>query len=136
MAHFCIFAHFANSSTNLCSSKKFQRRAGKSGHDTLTLLDFKKRNYYGNAYPLHDSSIDDLNRKSEKTNSQYLRDPQRAPLRVWLGIHWANYWKFYKTQPLDEIREYFGEQLALYFAWLGFYTGMLIIPTVFGKSQF
>ena len=32
------------------------------------------------------------------------------------------------SQPLREIREYFGEQVAMYFAWLGFYGLKLIIP--------
>lgn len=35
-------------------------------------------------------------------------------------------------QPIDEIRDYFGDHVALYFAWLGLYTQSLIVPTVFG----
>jgi hypothetical protein len=35
-------------------------------------------------------------------------------------------------QPLDEIRDYFGDHIALYFAWLGHYTRALIFPTAFG----
>ncbi|XP_060031852.1 anoctamin-9 isoform X2 [Erinaceus europaeus] len=31
-----------------------------------------------------------------------------------------------KKQPIDSIRDYFGEKVALYFAWLGWYTCMLI----------
>ena len=37
-------------------------------------------------------------------------------------------------QPLDEVRDYFGDHIALYFAWLGHYTRALIFPTVFGAA--
>jgi hypothetical protein len=32
----------------------------------------------------------------------------------------------FKYQPLPEIRAYFGDKMAMYFAWLGFYTTMLV----------
>jgi hypothetical protein len=35
-------------------------------------------------------------------------------------------------QPLEEIRDYFGDDVGLYFAWLGLYTTMLIPNTVLG----
>jgi hypothetical protein len=35
-------------------------------------------------------------------------------------------------QPIEDIREYFGEKIALYFVWLGFYTSMLWIPAICG----
>ena len=35
-------------------------------------------------------------------------------------------------QPIDEIRDYFGEHVALYFAWLGLYTRSLTYPMVLG----
>jgi hypothetical protein len=38
----------------------------------------------------------------------------------------------FNPQPLDQIRNYFGSQVALYFAWLGHYTTALVIPGVFG----
>lgn len=37
-----------------------------------------------------------------------------------------------RPQPLDEIKDYFGAQVALYFAWLGFYSKMLLGPAVLG----
>uniref|UniRef100_A0A8D3A858 Anoctamin n=2 Tax=Scophthalmus maximus TaxID=52904 RepID=A0A8D3A858_SCOMX len=50
--------------------------------------------------------------------------------------YWARWWKWYKYQPLDHIREYFGEKIALYFAWLGFYTAWLLPAAVVGTLVF
>ena len=36
------------------------------------------------------------------------------------------------AQPHSDIREYFGEAIALYYAWLGYYTFMLGIPAALG----
>ena len=35
-------------------------------------------------------------------------------------------------QPLEEIRDYFGDDIGLYFAWLGLYTRMLFPNTILG----
>lgn len=40
--------------------------------------------------------------------------------------------KCIKYQPIDEIKDYFGVKLALYFTWLGFYTHMLIPAALLG----
>ncbi|XP_058824680.1 anoctamin-10 isoform X2 [Topomyia yanbarensis] len=40
-----------------------------------------------------------------------------------------------KPQPIDEIRDYFGESVGMYFSFLGFYTYALIFPTVLGLLQ-
>ena len=34
------------------------------------------------------------------------------------------------AQPLIDIREYFGEKVALYYAWLGHYTYYLLFPVM------
>eukprot|EP00002_Diphylleia_rotans_P015054 TRINITY_DN2915_c0_g1_i1.p1 TRINITY_DN2915_c0_g1~~TRINITY_DN2915_c0_g1_i1.p1 ORF type:complete len:880 (-),score=169.88 TRINITY_DN2915_c0_g1_i1:2382-5021(-) len=44
--------------------------------------------------------------------------------------------RFWKQQPITMIRYYFGEQIAMYFAFLGFYTTWLISASVFGIIVF
>ncbi|XP_053629795.2 anoctamin-10 isoform X2 [Cherax quadricarinatus] len=39
---------------------------------------------------------------------------------------------FFRYQPIEAIQEYFGSKIAIYFAWLGYYTTALTIPAVIG----
>ncbi|CAM4556395.1 unnamed protein product [Leuciscus chuanchicus] len=74
------------------------------------------------AFPLHEGPFD-----IPKT-----LDPQSLNMRQILHHYWARWACWRKYQPLDHIREYFGEKIALYFAWLGFYTGWLLPAAVVG----
>nr|XP_033812220.1 anoctamin-8 isoform X2 [Geotrypetes seraphini] len=38
-----------------------------------------------------------------------------------------------EAQPIDDICSYFGVKIAMYFAWLGFYTSAMVYPAVFGS---
>ncbi|XP_078527284.1 anoctamin-8 isoform X2 [Lissotriton helveticus] len=38
-----------------------------------------------------------------------------------------------ERQPLDDICDYFGVKISMYFAWLGFYTSAMVYPAVFGS---
>ncbi|XP_014247440.1 anoctamin-5 isoform X2 [Cimex lectularius] len=74
---------------------------------------------YDAAYPLHDGKYDD---------PTCLRG---LLLKEWAALkNWAMY------QPIDQVRDYFGVKFALYFAWLGFYTHMLIPAALFGVLTF
>ena len=53
-----------------------------------------------------------------------------------LHQYWARWGCWFKYQPLDHIREYFGERIAIYFAWLGFYTGWLLPAALVGLAVF
>lgn len=52
--------------------------------------------------------------------------------RDWLVENWAKPKNIFKSQPLEKIQLYFGEELAMYFAWLGFYTSWLWIASFAG----
>ncbi|XP_006877072.1 PREDICTED: anoctamin-9 [Chrysochloris asiatica] len=49
---------------------------------------------------------------------------------------WAQWRNMFCKQPIDDIRNYFGEKVALYFAWLGWYTCMLMIAAAVGLLIF
>ncbi|XP_017261521.1 anoctamin-1 [Kryptolebias marmoratus] len=82
------------------------------------------RGVYDSAFPLHDGSFTRRGRKDQLNDRQILHE------------EWANYGVMFKYQPVDLIRKYFGEQIGLYFAWLGVYTQLLIPPSVLGIIVF
>ncbi|XP_048520485.1 anoctamin-3 isoform X5 [Dendroctonus ponderosae] len=57
-------------------------------------------------------------------------------VRNLLYTEWACLGKWYRYQPLDCIKEYFGVKIALYFAWLGYYTHILLAPAIVGLACF
>ncbi|GFS49685.1 anoctamin-1 [Trichonephila inaurata madagascariensis] len=72
---------------------------------------------YTAAYPLHEGDLNDNSPKNP---------------RWFLLKNWAAYSCLFTKQPLDEIKHYFGVKIGLYFAWLGFYTYMLIPASIVG----
>ncbi|XP_063800798.1 anoctamin-9 isoform X2 [Pseudophryne corroboree] len=58
------------------------------------------------------------------------------PLGKDLKHKWARWRDVIYTQPVQEIREYFGEKVALYFAWLGWYTITLFPAALVGIGVF
>nr|XP_009687515.1 PREDICTED: anoctamin-6 [Struthio camelus australis] len=80
---------------------------------------------YKAAFPLHDSSFRHLSTDPDCPSERYL-----------LYKEWAHPKNIFKLQPLDFIRKYYGEKIGIYFAWLGFYTNMLIVAAVVGVGCF
>ena len=57
-------------------------------------------------------------------------------IRQLLYLEWGRPSRALKKQPLWLVRKYFGDKVGLYFAWLGFYTGMLVPAAVVGVFVF
>lgn len=53
-----------------------------------------------------------------------------------LRENWGNFAMFWKPQNLNKVRNYFGEKIAMYFAWLEYYIIWLIFPGVLGVIVF
>ncbi|CAJ0931668.1 unnamed protein product [Ranitomeya imitator] len=82
---------------------------------------------YEAAFPLHEGGYRSKN--SIKTHGAENH-------RHLLFECWASWGVWYKYQPLDLVRRYFGEKIGLYFAWLGWYTGMLFPAAIIGLFVF
>ncbi|XP_032450454.1 anoctamin-7 isoform X2 [Lynx canadensis] len=79
------------------------------------------------AFPLHDGPF--------RTPPEGPQAPGRTQRQV-LFRYWARWSQWNKYQPLDHVRRYFGEKVAFYFAWLGFYTGWLLPAAAVGTLVF
>ncbi|XP_047219717.1 anoctamin-5b isoform X2 [Girardinichthys multiradiatus] len=80
---------------------------------------------YTAAFPLHDCRLWKIARNAKCESERFN-----------LYKHWARFLCFYKEQPLNLIKKYYGEKIGIYFAWLGFYTEMLFFAAVMGVICF
>ncbi|XP_065224630.1 anoctamin-2-like isoform X2 [Planococcus citri] len=103
-----IVHHILNSQTLNCDDG--------SEDEPVSLENLLKDGVYKAAYPLHDGDCKD----DASTRANLLRN-------------WANMKNFYRKQPIDVVQEYLGTKIAFYFAWLGFYTRLLLPPAFVGS---
>jgi hypothetical protein len=87
--------------------------------DQVGISRLLQNNSFTSAYILHDGDF--LKKGDEYQNERQL-----------LFYEWASPFAFYKYQPLENIRHYFGEKVGLYFAWTGFYTSWLLMASIVG----
>ncbi|XP_078065325.1 anoctamin-7-like isoform X2 [Mustelus asterias] len=106
----------------LARTKYGNRRRAQIGITNLL-----RDNVFSAAFPLHDGPY--------KAPDKVTR-PEELSHRQVLYKYWACWGRWYKYQPLDHIRDYFGEKIAFYFAWIGFYTGWLLPAAVVGTVVF
>ncbi|XP_039510419.1 anoctamin-1 isoform X2 [Pimephales promelas] len=101
-----------------------RRTACSQTCQTMGITSLLAKGVYDSAFPLHDGDFDSSEDREHRNDRQMLHE------------EWANYGAFYKYQPMDLIRKYFGEKIGLYFAWLGVYTQLLIPASALGVAVF
>lgn len=98
---------------------------GRKDRDKTGIKRLLSNGTYTAAFPLHDCRYWKRARNAECESERFN-----------LYRHWARFLCFYKVQPLNLIRKYYGEKIGIYFAWLGFYTEMLFFAAVMGLICF
>uniref|UniRef100_A0A8D3APN2 Anoctamin n=1 Tax=Scophthalmus maximus TaxID=52904 RepID=A0A8D3APN2_SCOMX len=128
--HFIIHnkdTFFNNATRSRIVHHILQRVKYEDGKNKMGVNRLLSNSSYEAAFPLHEGSYHSKNsiRTHGAENHRHL-----------LYECWAWWGVWYKYQPLDLIRRYFGEKIGLYFAWLGWYTGMLFPAALVGLLVF
>ncbi|XP_008584845.1 PREDICTED: anoctamin-4 [Galeopterus variegatus] len=128
--HFIIHnkeTFFNNATRSRIVHHILQRIKYEEGKNKIGLNRLLTNGSYEAAFPLHEGSYRSKNsiRTHGAENHRHL-----------LYECWASWGVWYKYQPLDLVRRYFGEKIGLYFAWLGWYTGMLFPAAFIGLFVF
>ncbi|XP_015290452.3 anoctamin-3 isoform X1 [Macaca fascicularis] len=118
---------FSNATRSRIVYHMLERTKYENGISKVGIRKLINNGSYIAAFPPHEGAY---------KSSQPIKTHGPQNNRHLLYERWARWGMWYKHQPLDLIRLYFGEKIGLYFAWLGWYTGMLIPAAIVGLCVF
>ncbi|CAF0801518.1 unnamed protein product [Adineta ricciae] len=91
---------------------------------------------YDDCYPLHAALLKRIEPHMIPSWIMMKGEHRNTFDRMKLWWYWSRISNVLKDQPINHIKDYFGEHVALYFSWLRWYIQMLILPCVLGLSVF
>ncbi|XP_077971409.1 anoctamin-5-like isoform X2 [Styela clava] len=117
---------FSNSERSRITYRILSETRFAPGKLQLGIQRLINQSVYDSAFPLHEG----------KHTAKDSKLPVNSNMRRMLYWEWARWGRWYKFQPLDAVRKYFGDSIGIYFTWLGFYTHMLVYPSILGIIVF
>ncbi|XP_042901705.1 anoctamin-7 [Parasteatoda tepidariorum] len=126
----CLLVHSILTSINISRYKENGELPDKIGLQFLLMVGAFK-----DAFALHDPSIlEPISLQEIRGRIQDLDEgTAELDLRYELSKKWG---RLCGRQPIHEIRDYFGEKIAFYFAWVSTFMTSLWIPAILGLAVF
>ena len=110
------------------SLQRFNSKTTNIKNQCSALLYMLENKYFKEAFILHEKKSDDEN--------EIYNNPPSGAFSMQnvddLTKFWANLGNIFKLQPLQDIRDYFGEYVAFYFSFAGVLISSLWIPSLLG----
>nr|XP_032837247.1 anoctamin-4-like isoform X1 [Petromyzon marinus] len=111
-----------NPEAGMLSDRDYSKRGAMNGKIVNFMMQYKERQFQW------------LEHMEDQVKTHFPLHEKR--IRENLMKSWGHIRALFKLQPLNLVRAYYGEQVCMYFAWLGWYTHILLVSTLVGFGVF